>query len=81
MYFVRPLFGADRITVQGVDDRVAARLVMCVAGRQEHKDIAIDRVPLKDRLPALLRELLCALRLRALHPGREAAERQFAPGE
>ena len=44
MDFVRPLFGSDGIAVQGVHDRVAARLVMRVARRQEHEDVAIDRV-------------------------------------
>src|ERR1017187_7469865 len=44
MDFVGPLFCSDRITVQRVHDRVAARLFMRVARRQEHEHVAVDRV-------------------------------------
>jgi hypothetical protein len=44
MYFVTPLFGADGISVQGVDDGVAAGSVLRVAGREEDEDVAVNGV-------------------------------------
>ncbi len=42
--FVRPLFGADGVTVQRVDDGIAARFFLRIAGRQKDKDVAINCV-------------------------------------
>ena len=42
---LRPLFGADRVAVKRVDDRVAMAPVAGVAGRQKDEDGPIDGVP------------------------------------
>ena len=44
MDFVRPLLGSNGVTVQRVDDGIAALLIFLVAGRQEDNDIAVDGV-------------------------------------
>ena len=44
---VGPLLGADRVAVQRVDDRVAARRVRRIARRQKDDDVAIDGVTLQ----------------------------------
>ncbi len=41
---MRPLLGADGITVQGVNDWIASRLILRIAGRKEHKHVPINRV-------------------------------------
>ena len=43
--FVCPLLGADGIAVQGINHRIAPRLRLGVAGRQEDDNVAVDRVP------------------------------------
>ena len=42
MYFVSPLFRADGVTMQGIDNRIAARFFFGVARRQEDQHVAID---------------------------------------
>ena len=44
---MRPLLGADGVTVQRVDHGIATLLVFLVAGRQKDDDIAIDGVAFK----------------------------------
>ena len=39
-----PLLGADGITVQGVNDWIASRLILRIAGRKKNKHLAINRV-------------------------------------
>jgi len=41
---MRPLLGVDGVTVQGVNDWIALRLILRIAGRKEHKHVAINRV-------------------------------------
>lgn len=47
VYFAGPLLGADGVTVQGVQYRVAPRLLPGVARRQKHQHVAGDRIPLQ----------------------------------
>ena len=42
MNLMRPLLGADGVTVQGINHGIAPMFVYVVAGRQEDDDIAID---------------------------------------
>ena len=44
---LRPLFGADRVAVQRVDDRVAPRPGFGVARRQKHEHVAVDGITLE----------------------------------
>jgi hypothetical protein len=61
---MRPLLGADGVTVQRIDNGIAALLVFLVAGRQEYDDVTIDSVALKIAFKS------CAVDLNALHPDR-----------
>ena len=45
MYLMGPLLGADGVAVQRVHHRIATVLLGGVAGRQEHQDIALGRIP------------------------------------
>jgi hypothetical protein len=42
--FSGPLFGADEEAVEGIDDGIAAGLILRVARRQENNRIAVDGV-------------------------------------
>ena len=44
---VSPLLRADRVTVQRINHRIAALLVLLVAGRQEDNDVAVHSVSLQ----------------------------------
>ena len=44
MDFMRPLLGADGVTVQGVNDWITSRLFLRIAGRKEHEHVAVNRV-------------------------------------
>ena len=44
---VRPLLGADGITVQRIDHRIAPLFIFVIAGRQENDHITIDSIALK----------------------------------
>lgn len=41
MDFVSPLLGADGVSVQGVDDGIAARLFLRVTRREENENVAV----------------------------------------
>ena len=64
---MRPLLGADRVTVQRVDHGITALLLFLIAGRQKDDYVAIDgiafEIALKRRavnLDVLYRDRLCA---------------------
>jgi hypothetical protein len=42
--FMAPLLGADRVAVQGIDDGISARLLLCIARRQEHEHVAVNGI-------------------------------------
>ena len=47
MDFLRPLLRADRIAVERIDHRIAARAVPGIVGRQDDDDVAIGAVALQ----------------------------------
>jgi len=47
MDLVSPLLRTDGVPVQCVNNRIAARFLLRVTGREKDKNIAIDRVPSK----------------------------------
>ncbi len=45
--FMSPLFGANRVSMQRINDGVMAVLVSATAGRQEHDHVAVDGITLE----------------------------------
>ena len=55
--FLRPLFRADRIPVQRVDDRIASRAILVVARREKDDNVPVDGIAFEiavERLPVNL---------------------------
>ncbi len=58
---MRPLLGADRVTVQRVDHGITTLLVFLIAGRQKDDDVAIDGIAFEIAFEC------CAVDLDVLH--------------
>ncbi len=75
-----PLLGADGVAVQRVHDRVAPRLVLRIARRQEHDRVPIDGIPFEVALEGLAVDFTRSAAT-GLAPGTRAAPRSApAPG-
>lgn len=59
---MRPLFGANGVTVQRINDGIAARFVFLVAGGQENNCLAVDGIAFQIAFKRGTVDLDCALR-------------------
>ena len=86
---VGPLLGANRVAVQRVDHRVAARVLFGIAGRQKDNRVAVDGFALQIALKSstvnpdvLHRHRLCARdhrRYDGLHLRQQSSEQRRLP--